>query len=186
MADGSRKAITSAQVDDAVLATDPTTKETATKVVTDVRAHKADNVLVTIWVSSTSGDGSLVATDEHPFWVESLQKWVNAEDLKPGYQSLTADNRSATVSRTQSFSDKDRRVYNLMVDGLHTYRVGVASIAVLTHNGDPQSQGSCPTGLPIRGEAGSIDHALEVHRPRAAGPSTGRWPRSTASFRTSP
>lgn len=158
MADGSRKAIASVQIGDSVVATDPTTKQTTTKTVTDVRSHKADSKLYKIWVADKSGVGSMVATDEHPFWVDSLQKWVNAEDLKPGYRFLTADNRSATVVLTLPFTDHDRRVYNLTVDGLHTYYVGAGQADVLTHNYEVtkvkcQDEPQLGSTLPVRKEA---------------------------------
>jgi hypothetical protein len=101
-------------------------------------------------VSSDSGTGSLVATDEHPFWVDSENKWVHAEDLKPGYTFTTADGRPATVTGTRSFS-KVQLVYNLTVDGIHTYFIGAGAANVLTHNSAP----NCPTEGPIYSERDS-------------------------------
>ncbi|MGY6656849.1 polymorphic toxin-type HINT domain-containing protein [Amycolatopsis sp. TRM77291] len=141
MADGSRKPIQDVKVGDKVIATDPTTGKTAVKEVTDVRAHRADGKLYEISVDSAGGKGKITATDEHPFWVESLGRWLGAEDLKAGYRFLTADNRPATVTGTRSFSDV-RQVYNLTVDGIHTYYVGAGSgqttaADVLVHNCGP-------------------------------------------------
>ncbi|MFC5053876.1 RHS repeat-associated core domain-containing protein [Saccharothrix xinjiangensis] len=130
LADGTRKPIADVVVGDTVLATDPTTGETGARTVTDTRSHRAERLLHEITVDD---GGTLVATDEHPFWVESLRKWVHAEDLEPGYTFETADHRPATVTGTRAFSP-DRRVHNLTVDGLHTYYVGVGAAAVLTHN----------------------------------------------------
>lgn len=139
MADGSRKPIKDVVVGDKVLAADPTTGESGVRTVTDTRSHKAERLLYEITVSTDSGSGTVVATDEHPFWVESLQKWVNAEDLKPGYTFETADHRPATVAGARVLAP-DRQVYNLTVDGLHTYYVGLWSaelaIDLLTHNED--------------------------------------------------
>ncbi|ATE55219.1 polymorphic toxin-type HINT domain-containing protein [Actinosynnema pretiosum] len=134
MADGSHKPIEDVRVGDEVVATDPTTGESAVKQVTDTRSHRAERALYEIAVKTAeSGTGTLVATDEHPFWVQSLRKWLHAEDLKPGYEFLTADNRPATVAGTRPFSDA-RLVHNLTVDGLHTYHVLAGSASVLTHN----------------------------------------------------
>jgi RHS repeat-associated protein len=129
MADGSHKAIQDVKVGDAVLATDPTTGRTEQRKVTEVIAGEGDKQLVQITVDS----GSLVATEGHPFWVESLHRWVKAEDLKPGYTFETADHRPATVTGTRAFSQRDR-VFNLTVDRLHTYYVITGDTPVLVHN----------------------------------------------------
>ncbi|WP_146231421.1 polymorphic toxin-type HINT domain-containing protein [Lentzea atacamensis] len=91
LASGERKPIASMSIGDVVVATDPTTGETAAKEVTDVRVHVADRELYEITVSSDTGTGSIVATDEHPFWVSSLNEWKHAEDLKPGYTFTISD-----------------------------------------------------------------------------------------------
>ncbi|MDR6594751.1 RHS repeat-associated core domain-containing protein [Saccharothrix longispora] len=130
MADGSRKPIAEVEVGDQVVATDPTTGETGARTVTDTRSHQAERLLYEISVDT---GGTVVATDEHPFWVESLRKWVDAEDLEPGYTFETADHRPVTVTGIRALSP-DREVHNLTVDGLHTYFVGVGAAAVLTHN----------------------------------------------------
>ncbi|SHG56304.1 RHS repeat-associated core domain-containing protein [Streptoalloteichus hindustanus] len=146
MADGSRKPIKDIQLGDQVMATDPTTGQTGIREVTDVRSHDSDNVLVevTIDTDGQAGDqtGKLVATDEHPFWVESVGKWLHTKDLKPGYTFRTADNRPATVTGTRSFSEV-RRVYNLTVDGLHTYYVLAGPTSVLAHNSNPTRAHKC-------------------------------------------
>ncbi|SDI48314.1 intein N-terminal splicing region/RHS repeat-associated core domain-containing protein [Actinokineospora alba] len=138
LADGTRKPIRDVREGDKVLATDPTTGESGPRTVTDTRSHQAERLLYEVTVTTDSGDGSLVATDEHPFWVESLQKWVHAQDLKPGYTFETADHRPATVAGIRALAP-DRQVYNLTVDGLHTYFVGLSSetgASLLTHNDD--------------------------------------------------
>ncbi|MFD9704137.1 RHS repeat-associated core domain-containing protein [Lentzea sp. NPDC059081] len=142
MADGSRKPIRDLKVGDLVLATDPTTGKTAAKKITDVRGYLTDSAVHQLDVSSESGGGKISVTDEHPFWLPDLGKWLSAGDIEPGYRFLTADNRPATVTGTRTFSG-GRLVYNLTVDGLHTYYVGAggagkAAVAdVLVHNADP-------------------------------------------------
>ncbi|WP_053719233.1 RHS repeat-associated core domain-containing protein [Saccharothrix sp. NRRL B-16348] len=159
MADGSRKRIAEVEVGDQVVATDPTTGVSGTRTVTDTRSHQAERLLYEITVETDAGTGQITATDEHPFWVESLQKWVNAEDLKPGYTFETADHRPATVTTTRAFSP-DRVVHNLTVDGLHTYYVLAGATAVLTHNADPNAC-QVPSS---RGDVGSIPIAREVEQ----------------------
>lgn len=142
MADGSRKPIRDVRFGDEVLATNPKTGKTEAKKITDVRRYLTDSTMYTIDVKSDSGTGKISATDEHPFWVPDLKRWLGAEDLKPGYRFLTADNKPATVTGTRSFSGL-RLVYNLTVDGIHTYYVGAGGAGktavadLLVHNSDP-------------------------------------------------
>ncbi|RAS70992.1 intein [Lentzea atacamensis] len=161
MADGSRKPIKDVKPGDRVIATDPTTGKTSVKVVTDQRVHESERELYEISVLTLKGVGKITATDAHPFWVSSLRKWKHAEDLKPGYRFTTADNRPATVLGTRSFS-KVQLVYNLTVDGTHTYYVGVAgrgqtaAADVLVHN--------CETG-PSRPKATDLLRSSRTIRP---------------------
>ncbi|GAB3720892.1 polymorphic toxin-type HINT domain-containing protein [Amycolatopsis oliviviridis] len=133
MGDGSRKPIKDVKVGDKVLAKDPTTGRTAVRVVTDTRSHASQRTLVEVGVASGADRGSLVATDEHPFWVESEKRWSHAVDLKAGHRLETGDHRDATVTGTRSWSET-RRVYNLTVDTDHTYFVVAGQTPVLTHN----------------------------------------------------
>ncbi|RKT52476.1 RHS repeat-associated core domain-containing protein [Saccharothrix australiensis] len=151
MADGSLKPIKDVRVGDEVVATDPTTGERGVRTVTDTRSHESERLNYRITIRTDAGTDTVVATDEHPFWVESLQRWVDAEDLRPGYAFETADHRPATVIGSTSFGDA-LRVHNLTVDGLHTYHVGVAN--VLVHNEDPavcvpSKRGEGPSRQPV-------------------------------------
>ncbi|WP_051795109.1 polymorphic toxin-type HINT domain-containing protein [Kibdelosporangium aridum] len=142
MADGSSKPISEVRIGDEVLATDPSIGRTEAKTVTDLIVGHGEKqlVAVTIDVDGDEGDrvATVTATDEHPFWVASENRWVNAEDLKPGHQLKTADHGLASVTlinvRTQV-----QLVYNLTVADIHTYYVGVpgntaANVDVLVHN----------------------------------------------------
>jgi hypothetical protein len=134
MADGSRKPIKDVKLGDKVLATDPTTGKSAAREVTDVRSHASQRTLVEV----TIGTGSVVATDEHPFWVASGKRWSHAIDLKPGHKLATPDNRDATITATKSWSES-RRVYNLTIDTDHTYHIVAGAQALLVHNDDCDS-----------------------------------------------
>ncbi|MEV6242267.1 RHS repeat-associated core domain-containing protein [Lentzea sp. NPDC051838] len=148
MADGSRKFIRDLRVGDVVLSTNPLTGRTEGRKLTDVRSYLTDASVHQLEVTSGAGTGKISVTDEHPFWVPDLGRWLGAEDIKPGYRFLTADNKPATVTGTRTFSG-GRLVYNLTVDGLHTYYVGAggpgkaAAADVLVHNDDPTA---CGTG----------------------------------------
>jgi hypothetical protein len=139
MADGSTKPISEVRIGDRVLATDPTTGRTEAQPVIDVIVGEGAKDLVEITVD-TDGDagnetGTVTATDEHPFWVDSLDRWVDAKDLKAGYRFETTDHRSATVVGTRSWS-QHQRVYNLTVDRIHTYFVVAGDADALVHNSD--------------------------------------------------
>ncbi|MER7459558.1 polymorphic toxin-type HINT domain-containing protein [Micromonospora sp. NPDC126480] len=137
MADGSHKRIDQVKVGDKVLATDPTTGRTEERAVTALIDGSGGKQLVriTIDVDGTGGNRTedLTATDGHPFWVQSEQRWVEAKDLKLGHVFETADHRPASVSSTKRWSEF-RSVYNLTIDGLHTYYVVAGGTSALVHN----------------------------------------------------
>jgi hypothetical protein len=144
MADGSAKRIDQVQVGDEVRATDPTTGETGNRTVTDTRSHESERLLYRITVTTDDGSSTITATDEHPFWIESLQRWVEAKDLKLTYTFETSDHRSATITTVVPLAEH-RQVHNLTVDDLHTYFVSGAgsSVTILVHNANPGAGGSC-------------------------------------------
>jgi len=122
--------------------------------------------LVEVGVASDAGRGSVVATDEHPFWVESEKRWSNAVDLKPGHRLETGDHRDATVTGTRSWSET-RRVYNLTVDTDHTYYVLAGQTPVLTHNCGETT--TLYRTSPIERGRSELDEGLnEAHFPRSS------------------
>lgn len=145
MADGSRKKIEDLREGEYVLAQDPTTGESGARKVTEVRTKTSVRTMVEL--SDTSG-GKIKATDEHPFWVESEKRWVTAIELKPTYRFLTADNRSAEITGTRTWSGL-QKVHNFTVDGLHTYYVASSQEAapLLVHNDDRRNP-DCDEVLP--------------------------------------
>ncbi|WP_344168606.1 polymorphic toxin-type HINT domain-containing protein, partial [Pilimelia columellifera] len=62
-----------------------------------------------------------------------LTHGLRAKDLKPGYRFVTADNRKAEVVKTRTWK-QHQQVYNLTVDGLHTYHVLAGTTPILVHN----------------------------------------------------
>jgi hypothetical protein len=96
--------------------------------------------------AQTPTDSSLVTlstTEEHPFLVESAfasagggtsdtTNWVQAANLKPGDEIVTARGEPAVVVAVR-FTGRQATVYNLEVEALHNYRVG--SDGVVVHNG---------------------------------------------------
>lgn len=133
MADGSTERIDSLQVGDRVRATNPTTGKTADEPVTDVIVGQGLKHLVDVAVTNDGKSDSVTATDNHPFWVTDLGRWVNAGQLKIGEHLLTDDGRAVVVKGLHTH-DEVTRVYNLTVDTLHTYYVLVGADQVLVHN----------------------------------------------------
>ncbi|HEY8980776.1 MAG TPA: IPT/TIG domain-containing protein [Streptomyces sp.] len=140
MADGTRKPIKDVAVGDTVMASDPSTGESGPRKVTVLIQGSGDKQLVDITLntggSARSDTGTITATNGHPFWVPALQEWVEARDLAAGQWLQTSAGTWVQVSavrhRTQATS-----VYNLTIDGLHTYYVVAAGAAVLVHNDNP-------------------------------------------------
>ncbi|MFI7672301.1 RHS repeat-associated core domain-containing protein [Actinophytocola sp. NPDC049390] len=123
MADGTTKRIDEVRVGDVVLATDPTTGRGGPRVVTAVVEGTGVKDLVEVRV----GGSEIVATQGHPVW---LGRWVDAGDLATG-DRVTA----GTVTATREWTER-RTVYNLTVDGLHTYHVVAGDADLLVHNAD--------------------------------------------------
>jgi len=73
-------------------------------------------------------------TDNHPWWVPG-SGWIETKDLTVGMNVITKDGETLTVADVTETEDR-ATVYNLTVDGLHTYFVGKQR--VLVHN--------CPIG----------------------------------------
>ena len=88
-------------------------------------------------VDITVDGDTVVATDEHPFWVVGGDSgaWVDAEDLRAGDVLLTPQG----VTRIDEVEHRivfDHTVHNLTIAGLHTYHVAIGDHDVLTHNED--------------------------------------------------
>ncbi|WP_406400100.1 DNRLRE domain-containing protein [Streptomyces sp. NBC_00879] len=138
MADGSTKNIEDLKEGEYVLASDPETGELQARQITDTRNHSGVKHLITLTVDPDGKDGdakpaTITATDEHPFWLPDFGKWVNAEDLEPGMWLQTSAGTWVQVTAVDE-SHRTQRVFNLTVDGQHTYYVQAGATPVLVHN----------------------------------------------------
>ncbi|HKT03689.1 MAG TPA: polymorphic toxin-type HINT domain-containing protein [Rugosimonospora sp.] len=177
MADGSHKPISQIQDGDQVVATDPTTGQTADRTVTDTIVGQGDKNLVRITVDTDgnagNATGTLVATDNHPFWVQDLHAWVNAGDLKPGELLRTAAGTYVQITAIQRYTAHNQRVYNLTVDTTHTYYVTAGDTPVLVHNcevgsADKLRKALEAAGYPEPSTPHSPHHIVAGNSPRAA------------------
>ncbi|WP_331768122.1 polymorphic toxin-type HINT domain-containing protein [Embleya sp. NBC_00896] len=162
MADGTTKAIQDVKPGDTVLATDPETGESRPRTVLASITTEDDKDFADVTVETDQGDASIIATTHHPFWVPSVEQWVDAGDLKPGQWLQTPNGTWVKVEKIRLFGER-ARTHNLTIDDIHTYYVLAGQTPVLVHNSN------CGIGRELIGDKTS-DHILDGHRyPGAAG-----------------
>ncbi|XVV15800.1 polymorphic toxin-type HINT domain-containing protein [Actinoplanes sp. CA-131856] len=134
MADGSTKPISEVGIGDEVLATDPATGRTAPREVTALHLN-IDTELTDLTLNLPDGTTSVVhTTAEHPFWAEERAAWVHAGNLQPGERmSALGASTDPTVAAVRVFPGR-QPMYNITVDGIHTFYVVAANTPVLVHN----------------------------------------------------
>lgn len=128
LADGSSKPIEDIDVGDEVLAADPVTGEQSAEEVTHVWVHEND--LTELETTA----GTVVTTEDHPFWNETDQQWRQADELDAGESLLTAAGGTVSVVRLDPDTVREDTAYNLTVERLHTYYVLINDTPVLVHN----------------------------------------------------
>jgi len=161
MADGSNKPIETVRVGDRVWTTDPETGQGSPQSVQGTITGTGAKILVGIHID---GDeiADLVATDEHPIWIQNEQRWIPATDLKARDQLLTSTNDTITVNAVTTHWTPNQTVHNLSVDTTHTYHVAVGDQTVLVHNTD------CDNTNAPRTPAQQADDAADEGRSRGA------------------
>ncbi|MCD1258816.1 Hint domain-containing protein [Paenibacillus athensensis] len=115
------------KVGDRVLSKNEETGEIAYKEVTATFNHETDEIYK-IYV----GEQIIEATFNHPFWVQG-KGWTFVKDLKVGDLLVQSDNNTLKIDIIEK-EKKQVKVYNMTVDGFHTYFVSDLSIWV--HNTD--------------------------------------------------
>ena len=98
----------------------------------------------TTLVHVTTENGTVINTTEnHPFYVEG-KGWCAAAELETGDVLRTEDGEQETVKSVQTEKlDKAVKVYNLEIEGSHTYYV--SADRVLVHNACEWNKGSFNT-----------------------------------------
>ncbi|GAA0484539.1 hypothetical protein Ade02nite_87750 [Paractinoplanes deccanensis] len=133
LADGSTKPISEIRIGDKVAAADPATATAGGRTVTALIAGEGEKHLVDVTVEADGADATVTATDGHPFWVEDTRRWTAAKDLRTGQRVRTDTGAAVTIVALRPYTERER-VYNLSVDGLHTYHVLAGKTPVLVHN----------------------------------------------------
>ncbi len=136
MADGSTKPISEVEIGDKVKATDPTTGETTDRDVVATIVHTDEDDMSRLTVTAEDGTtGTVDATSWHPVWVPTKGRFVNIGDLKPGDRLAPADQTRSVTTAVRRYV-RVAPVYDLTVEGVHTYFVVVGSTNFLVHNCD--------------------------------------------------
>ncbi|MEU5611507.1 polymorphic toxin-type HINT domain-containing protein [Streptomyces sparsogenes] len=136
LADGGNKSIEDVKVGDKVLATDPQTGKTTARPVVATIVTEDDKEFTDLTIDTEAGPASIIATDTHPFWVASENRWEDAGDLTVGMKLRTNTGAMVTVTAVRHFT-KQQRTYDLTVDSIHTYYVLAGETPVLVHNSGP-------------------------------------------------
>ncbi|MEU9070100.1 polymorphic toxin-type HINT domain-containing protein [Streptomyces sp. NPDC048306] len=187
MADGSHKAISEIRRGDAVLAADPETGALRAEPVASTYAHDTERLVT---VALTDGT-SLVSTAGHRFHVPE-RGWVLASDLAAGDRLTDREGEASTVASVRDVSGlAPRTVYDLTVEGLHTFFVspdGSRPQDVLVHNCDDlikwESEGAHTRQAHVEiTEEGAYTKAIaEAVKQQKTSAQTGKW--VSASGRT--
>ncbi|SCL24453.1 polymorphic toxin-type HINT domain-containing protein [Micromonospora inyonensis] len=137
MADGSRKPIEEITTGEQVLATDPETGETVAKTVVATITGDGEKHLVKVTIDLDGEAGtataSVVATDNHPFWVPELHQWIDATNLHAGQLLQTSAGTHVQITSIARWT-QPQQVHNLTIDDIHTYYVMAGETPVLVHN----------------------------------------------------
>jgi hypothetical protein len=114
-------------IGDLVWATDPETDESGLKAVTHL--IQGDQEYELFKMAFENGE-VITATADHPFFSEG--QWVNAQNLKVGNSILVLGNAEPIIISSINKEVREEKVFNLTVDGLHTFHIGEAGY--LVHN----------------------------------------------------
>ncbi|QYX81017.1 polymorphic toxin-type HINT domain-containing protein [Streptomyces akebiae] len=139
MADGSTKAIEDIEIGDKVTASDVETDDTQARTVTRTIEGDGTKHLVTLTIDTDGRAGdetsTITATENHPFWLPDLARWVDAGDLKRGQWLSTGSGSWVQITAVKA-RKAQATVHNLTVAGLHTFYVLAGATSVLAHNCD--------------------------------------------------
>jgi RHS repeat-associated protein len=149
LADGAWVPISQIEIGDRVLAADPVTGEQDAREVTHTWVHDDTLVDLVVGVDDDAGDGpagaaavsAVTTTADHPFWSETSDAWLPAQELTPGEQLLTADGDTVAVVGLDHDSARIDVAYDLTVDSLHSYYVLAGETPVLVHNCGTAAEG---------------------------------------------
>ncbi|AXX32291.1 hypothetical protein APASM_4926 [Actinosynnema pretiosum subsp. pretiosum] len=136
MADGSEKPISEVELGDQVTGTDPKTGETAGHEVVATFVHSDEGDMTRLVVRGADNkSGTIDATSWHPVWLDAEDSFVNIGELEVGDRLTSVDGTSSEVVEVLRYT-KFEPVYDLTVEGVHTYYVFAGVRSILVHNCD--------------------------------------------------
>ncbi|MER7806620.1 polymorphic toxin-type HINT domain-containing protein [Streptomyces sp900116325] len=135
LADGRRVPIQNVSAGDRVIATDPVSGVTGARRVERTITTYDDKHFTRLVVATDGTQARLTATDTHPFWLSDSGRWADAGELGRGDELRTAAGSTLTVTGVSRYTRR-LTTYDLTVEGIHTYYVGVGTSNALVHNND--------------------------------------------------
>lgn len=92
----------------------------------------AEQVIFEVVIQNKAGQTeTLETTAEHPFWINNFG-WLKASLLQSGMTLLDRNNEELTIVSQVLIPNKVETVYNIEVEGFHTYHVG--ELGTWVHN----------------------------------------------------
>ncbi|GAA2341240.1 hypothetical protein GCM10010170_024560 [Dactylosporangium salmoneum] len=133
LADGRTRAIKDVQVNDTVLAVDHNGVAEPKPV---VALHvNIDVEMANVEVEDSAGHAAVLqTTDNHPFWSDSRNTWIEAKDLLPSERLRSTGGDDPVRVRSVAHHSGPREMRDLTVADDHTYFVLAGSTPVLVHN----------------------------------------------------
>ena len=112
----------------------------------------AEQAIFEVVIQNKTGQQEILETTaEHPFWIKDFG-WLKASLLQSGMTLLDRNNEELTIVSQALIPNKVETVYNIEVDGFHTYHVG--ELGTWVHNANcceikaPNSPIKPPTQTP--------------------------------------
>ncbi|MFB9371759.1 polymorphic toxin-type HINT domain-containing protein [Kitasatospora albolonga] len=130
--------------------------------VTDTFVTTTDTEFTELTVSTPGGDRRITSTQNHPYYDQSRQAFVNASRLAVGDQLQTDGQERVTVRAVRNYVSA-MVTYDLTVDVAHTYFVLAGTVGVLVHNT------ICPIGFKVAINGGDLSTLAFKHRTKYIG-----------------
>ena len=174
MADGTTRPIEQIQTGELVWSRNPGTGAVEQRRVVRTSVRHVLSLLDLAFADTKSGTQEhIVTTSEHPFYVEG-RGFLRAGSLGIGTQIVTRAGPSVSITSTEARNDRDGyTVYNLTVEGDHTYFVGTIAGGMWVHNACPPAW-ITPGSLPAEEDAAVTD-ALHALRNGTRPPYANKW-----------
>jgi len=116
-----------------------------------------DQVIFEVVIQNQQGQQEkLETTAEHPFWVKNFG-WLKSSLLQSGMTLLDRNNEELTVVNQVLIPNKVETVYNIEVDGFHTYHVG--ELGTWVHNANCCDIKSTNAFVPVKPK---LNYAVDI------------------------